>query len=345
MRGSTLFERSQIKRKKQGMVFHVKRDGHYIIEISVFSRKFSFNRYALILSFPLFLPIFSTFCSSLGAPPHLNLRLSFIGSSFLFLLLNRQNEEFFKKVFHRIPKSVYTLPLLLEQRIRTTFFLWVFTVGFTLSFLLLQCFVEANSLDDYFAFRGMILIPLLALRSALSLLSKSPHIGEECKDEELVEVKRIFEQIEKGSSLSTVSGVLLFWFLTQELLHQGENVKKRGSLAVEEIEKILYIIKERGKGLSEEGGREILEKTSLILLKSKRSEFLLYGSHPFTLAGKFLWGFAKNPSSPWAGLFELEEISEEAHQLLKQYQPLTPKGVEGELTPPLTPSTSSFRSK
>jgi hypothetical protein len=309
------------------MFFHVKRDGHFLIEISVFSRKFSFNRYAFILAFPLFLPMFTTFCSSLEVPPHVGLRLSFIGSSLLLLLLNRQNEEFFKKLFYRIPKWVYIPPLLLEQKIRTTFFLWVFTVGFTLSFLLLQCFVESNSLDEYFAFRGMILIPLLALRSALSLLSKSPHIGGECKDEELVEVRRIFEEIEKGSSLSTVSGVLLFWFLTVELFRQGENVKKRGSLAVEEIEKVLHIIKERGRGFTEGEGGEILEKTSLILLKSKRSEFLLYGSHPFTLAGKFLWGLAKNPSSPWAGLFELEEISEEAHQLLKQYQPQTPKGV------------------
>ena len=98
-------------------------------------------------------------------------------------------------------------------------------------------------------------------------------------------------------------------------------MKKRGSLAVEEIEKVLHIIKERGKVFPEEEKGDLLEKTSLILLKSKRSESLLYGSHPFTLAGKFLWRFARNPSSPWAGLFELEEISEEAHQLLKQYQP------------------------
>ena len=158
------------------MFFHVKRDGHFLIEISVFSRKFSFNRYALILAFPLFLPMFTTFCSSLEVPPHVSLRLSFIGSSLLLPLLNRQNEEFFKKFFYRIPKWVYIPPLLLEQRIRTTFFLWFFTVGSTLSFLLLQCFVEANSLEDSFPLRGIRIIPLLAFTlSPLFTLQKSPY--------------------------------------------------------------------------------------------------------------------------------------------------------------------------
>jgi hypothetical protein len=296
-----------------------------MIEVVFFSKKLRLNRYALILSFPIFLPIFTTLASYLEIPSNIGFHLSFVGSGMVFLLLNRKDERFYKKIFQQIPQWFYISPLLLEKRIRGTFFLWVLTVGITLSFLLLQCFVESNSSTDYFVFRGLVIVPLLALRSALSLLCKSPDLGEEYIDKDLVEAGKIIEDIEKQSSLGTFCGVFIFWWICTELYGQGKNVKKRASLAVEEIEKVLQFSRERcqwGSLLTNEERQDILEKTFKLLVRSKRDEFLLHGSHPWTLAGKLIWGVFQNPSSPWVALKELQEVSEEAHGYLKEIEEL-----------------------